>query len=203
MPSIIAVIPAKTTSTRILNKNLRELLGRPLYMYAVENCVASGAFEKVYLSSDGILDTSLKATLHNRTLELCGDVPASDVAKQVLEDLYPQPWRWPEWTCLCQPTSPCLRPESIQAASLLCGEDVDAVIACLAGTRKPCGAFYFIRSHVLARLTSLSETCKLLTDSERMCWYPLPSDEAIDIDCHWDWRLAEYVMEDRKQQAGS
>lgn len=194
------MIPAKTVSFRIANKNLRELCGRPLYMYAVENCVASGVFEKVYLSSDGVLDTALKATLHNRQMPLCGDVPASEVVKEVLKDQYPEVWRRPEWTCLAQPTSPCLRASSLSAAAALCSEDVDAVIACLAGTTRPCGAFYFVRSHLAARMTTLSEMIKVLSENERLVWYPLPSDEAIDVDCHWDWRLAEYVLEDRACQ---
>lgn len=197
MPSIIAVIPAKTTSYRIANKNLRELCGRPLYMYAVDNCVQAGVFEKNYLSSDGVLDTNLKATLHNRALELCGDVPASTVAAEVLHDMYPEPWKMPEWTCLCQPTSPCLRAASLTAAAGLCQEDVDAVIACRAGSGEPCGAFYFMRSYILLRKHVFADTLKVLGESGRLVWYPLPSDEAIDVDCHWDWRLAEMVLKMR------
>jgi CMP-N-acetylneuraminic acid synthetase len=201
MPSIIAVVPAKSFSNRISNKNQRLMVGRPLYMRAVDNCVESGAFERVYLSSDAVFDTELKATLHARQMPLCGDVPACAVTQEVLKDLYPEVWRRPEWTCLVQPTSPCLRASSLKRAGDLCSEDVDAVIATRPGERSPCGAFYFLRTYVAARTVRIVDELKVLDDGGRVAWYPLPSDECIDVDCHWDWRIAELILKERANEA--
>lgn len=200
MPSIIAVIPAKSFSNRIANKNLRDLCGKALYMHALDTCVESKAFDKIWLSSDGVLDTNLKATLHNRPMPLSGDIPATAVTQEVLLDQYADVWRRPEWTCLVQPTSPCMRACSLAAAATLCQEDVDAVIATRPGERTPCGAFYFLRTHVAAATTGIIDTLKVLDDTERVCWYPLPSDECIDVDCHWDWRIAEMILRERERQ---
>lgn len=198
MPSIIAVIPAKSFSNRIANKNLREMMGRPLYLHAVDTCAGAGVFEAVYLSSDSKLDTDMKAVLHDREISPAfGDVPATEVTKEVLNKYYPEAWRRPEWTCLVQPTSPCLRAPSLAAAAMLCQEDIDAVIATRTNERAPCGAFYFFRSYIAARLTNATDSLKVLDEVGRVCWYPLPSDECIDVDCHWDWKIAELILMER------
>ncbi len=198
MPRIIAVIPAKTQSNRVQNKNLRDLCGKPLYRYALDNCVAANVFEKIYLSSDGILDTDLKATLHNRQMPLCGDVPASEVAREVVRDMYADVLTIPEWTCLVQPTSPCLRSSTLAAAAGLCAEDVDAVIAhAPEALGAPCGAFYFVRTYMLLHMVCFADVLRNAETAGRMVWYPIASSEAVDVDCHWHLDLVEMILRGR------
>jgi CMP-N-acetylneuraminic acid synthetase/quercetin dioxygenase-like cupin family protein len=52
---IIAMIPARSGSKRVKNKNLRLLDGKPLVAYAIEATKKSGIFEDIYLNSDDLL----------------------------------------------------------------------------------------------------------------------------------------------------
>jgi len=48
----LAVIPARGGSTRLKNKNIHPLGGKPLIRWSVEAIVASGCFDKVLVSTD-------------------------------------------------------------------------------------------------------------------------------------------------------
>ena len=52
MKNIIAIIPARSGSKGIKNKNLKLLGGKPLLGLAVQQCVKSKLFSKIYLSTD-------------------------------------------------------------------------------------------------------------------------------------------------------
>ena len=52
MKNIIAIIPARSGSKGIKNKNLKLLGGKPLIGLAVQNCLKSKLFSKTYLSTD-------------------------------------------------------------------------------------------------------------------------------------------------------
>lgn len=48
----IAIIPARSGSKRIRDKNIVPLAGKPLMAWAIENAVQSGVFERVFVSTD-------------------------------------------------------------------------------------------------------------------------------------------------------
>ena len=52
MPTSIAVIPARSGSERVPQKNIRVLAGHPLIAYAVETAKQAGVFERVICSTD-------------------------------------------------------------------------------------------------------------------------------------------------------
>lgn len=52
MGSVVAVIPAKANSTRLPGKNMRSFAGKPLVAYTIEQALASGEVDKVYVSTD-------------------------------------------------------------------------------------------------------------------------------------------------------
>ncbi len=49
---IIAVIPARSGSKSIKDKNIKILAGKPLIAYSIEQCFKSKLFSKVYISTD-------------------------------------------------------------------------------------------------------------------------------------------------------
>lgn len=49
---IIAVIPARSGSKSIKNKNIKMLMGKPLIAYSIEQCFKSKIFSNVYVSTD-------------------------------------------------------------------------------------------------------------------------------------------------------
>jgi CMP-N-acetylneuraminic acid synthetase len=51
-PLSIAAIPIRSTSTRVPNKNFRELAGRPLWHWILLHALESGAFDEILLDCD-------------------------------------------------------------------------------------------------------------------------------------------------------
>jgi CMP-N,N'-diacetyllegionaminic acid synthase len=52
MPSVVALIPARSGSERVPHKNVRPLAGHPLIAYAIATAHAAGVFDRVVLSTD-------------------------------------------------------------------------------------------------------------------------------------------------------
>jgi N-acylneuraminate cytidylyltransferase len=52
MPSLVGLIPARSGSERVPDKNLRSLAGHPLLAYAVSTALQSGIFDRVVCSTD-------------------------------------------------------------------------------------------------------------------------------------------------------
>lgn len=50
----IAIIPARGGSKRILRKNIKHFLGKPIIAYSIEVAVKSGLFDKVIVSTDDV-----------------------------------------------------------------------------------------------------------------------------------------------------
>ena len=52
MPSLLGLIPARSGSTRVADKNVRRLGGHPLMAYAIATARASGVFSRIIVSTD-------------------------------------------------------------------------------------------------------------------------------------------------------
>jgi CMP-N,N'-diacetyllegionaminic acid synthase len=52
MPSIVALIPARSGSQRVRDKNVRPLRGHPLIAYAIAAARGAGAFDRIVCSTD-------------------------------------------------------------------------------------------------------------------------------------------------------
>ena len=52
MPSVVALIPARSGSERVPGKNIRPLGGHPLLAYAVATALQAGVFQRVVCSTD-------------------------------------------------------------------------------------------------------------------------------------------------------
>ena len=209
IPSILAIIPAKLDSRRLPGKNLLPVGGVPMYQRTQLLAEAAGCFERIIVSSDHELPLIDGVAMHVRPVSLCGDVPSIDVAKSILNEWFIEAGNWlPEWTCLLQPTSPVLRDSTLAYAARLCADDVDAVIAGhnpiyvepISNLRKPCGAFYFVRSYILASLNLPFAMALQKWDSEnRVSWVPVPDDESVDVDTHNDWVKADLIAQAREE----
>ena len=53
-PSVVALIPARSGSLRVPDKNIRYLSGHPLIAYTISAALGSGIFSKVIVSTDSI-----------------------------------------------------------------------------------------------------------------------------------------------------
>lgn len=122
MSRILGLIPARGGSKAMPRKNILPLCGKSLVQRAWEGAQASGALERVILSTD---DEEIAA--HGRTIGLdvpflrpaafAGDAsPMIDVAVHALETLKRQENYIPEAVMLLQPTSPLRTPAHIRRA---------------------------------------------------------------------------------------
>tara|TARA_Y100000590_G_scaffold428325_1_gene539503 strand:- start:4800 stop:5492 length:693 start_codon:yes stop_codon:yes gene_type:complete len=88
----LVIIPARSGSKRIKNKNIRQLLGKPLIQYSIDACIKSRLFDKIHISSDSkkILNLGKKNNLKIdffRPKKLSSNkTPISAVVKYVLKE---------------------------------------------------------------------------------------------------------------------
>lgn len=85
---ILAIIPAKLDSTRLKNKNIRELNGKPMFLQSVEYASRSNYNVDVVVSSESstVADLCSKYNVNflKRPKELCGDTEVVDVYEYVI-----------------------------------------------------------------------------------------------------------------------
>ena len=85
---IVIVIPAKGHSTRLPNKNMSVLNGRPMLDYAIDDALVSHKADKVYVSTDDDAIATHCATrgvdVIRRPESLGGDVPIIEVYRHAL-----------------------------------------------------------------------------------------------------------------------
>ena len=107
----IAIIPARSGSKGLKDKNIKMLNGKPLLSYTIEAAVKSGQFEEVMVSTDSeeyakIAKKYGASVPFLRSLDLSTDAASSwDVVEEVLE-AYKSNGREFDTVCLLQPTSP-------------------------------------------------------------------------------------------------
>jgi N-acylneuraminate cytidylyltransferase len=116
----IAIIPARSGSKGVPNKNLKELNGKPLIVWSIEQALSSQVIDRVIVSTDSrkIAEVAIAAG---------AEVPALRPA-EIAQDLTPteavlihavQNWssnKIPDAVILLQPTSPIRLPKSIRNA---------------------------------------------------------------------------------------
>lgn len=211
----LAVIPARGGSKGIKQKNLRLLNGKPLLFYVINNALQSKTITHVVVTSEDkeILEfaSNYPIYLRERPVELAGDEVTLDPvvydAYQYMENTTGIAF---DLVITLQPTSPLLRPETIDSAvHELLREDVDSVISVTDDTHlmwtkkgdkylplyserknrqwlpkvfKETGAFLITRTDCISCSTRLGK--KILA-------YPIAEDEGLDIDTINDWLAAE------------
>lgn len=104
MSDTIAIIPAKATSERVPNKNLRLINELPLWYWSVAYALNEGVTPVVSTDSELIIDVCKKQNIAYFR-ETVDDCKMSNCVKQVL-DAYPDV----KWCALLQPTSPIRKP---------------------------------------------------------------------------------------------
>lgn len=103
----IAVIPARSGSKGLKDKNIVDICGKPLIAYSIEAAIGSGQFERVIVSTDsevyGKISEEFGAEVIYRGEELSNDTATTYM---VLEDLLGKIDSDYDYFVLLQPTSP-------------------------------------------------------------------------------------------------
>ena len=134
--SVLGVITARAGSQGIPGKNTKPLAGKPLIAHTVETALASGAFDRLVLSTDDREAADIARALgcevpFIRPAELAADdtphLPVMQHAAAWLRD--EQDYR-PDWSMILMPTSPLRRPRHIvEAIEVALASGADSVVS--------------------------------------------------------------------------
>lgn len=129
----IAIIPARSGSKGIKDKNIKPLCGKPLMAYTIEAALECGLFQTVMVSTDskeyGNIAKKYGAEVpFYRSQETSGDTSGSwEVVREVLHRYMENGEKF-DTVCLLQPTSPLRRPSDIhECYQLLKDKEADAI----------------------------------------------------------------------------
>ena len=106
--TFLAIIPARGGSKRLPNKNIRELVGKPLILWTVESAIKSKYLDEIVLSTESdeiikVVKNISNITIIKRPLELASDTAKTvDVVKHAIENINKNF----DFLVLLQPTSP-------------------------------------------------------------------------------------------------
>ena len=120
-PRIVGLIPARSGSSRVADKNIRALEGHPLIAYTITAAIKSGIFDEVVVSTDSEHYAKIARyygaqTPSLRPAEIAGSV-SPDIAwvRHTILDLESAGQQFDCFSIL-RPTSPFRQPETIQRA---------------------------------------------------------------------------------------
>lgn len=131
----LAIIPARSGSKGIKDKNIKELCGKPLMAYTIENAVKSKQFDVIHLSTDSqkYADIAKKYGADVpflREMELSDDISIIwDTVKDVLNK-YKRIEKEFDTVMLLQPTSPLRETNDIlKSFQMLKQKNAEAIIS--------------------------------------------------------------------------
>jgi CMP-N,N'-diacetyllegionaminic acid synthase len=131
----LAIIPARSGSKGLKDKNIRPLNGKPLMAYTIEAAIESGVFDKVVVSTDSQIYAEIAKDYGAevpflRPEHLAGDsVATNDVIFDLLQKLKTAGFKF-DSIMILQPTSPLRTSEDIKKAmDLLLEKKANAVVS--------------------------------------------------------------------------
>ena len=135
MRKIIAIIPARSGSKALPDKNILPLCGKPLMAYTIECAKQTGIFDEIHVSTDSE-DYAEIARQYGaevpflRESSLASDVAGSFEVVSFVLDEYKKMGREFDVVILLQPTSPLRNPRDIiEALELFDRKGADSVVS--------------------------------------------------------------------------
>ncbi len=136
LPTAIALIPARSGSKRVADKNIRPLAGHPVIAYTIAAALQSGVFSAVVVSTDSEQYAEIARKYGAevpflRPAELAGDLsPDIEWVEHALVELQ-RMGRTYDCFSILRPTSPFRLPETIRRAwnAFLAEDGVDSLRA--------------------------------------------------------------------------
>ncbi len=132
---VLAIIPARSGSKGLPDKNIIDLLGRPLMDYTIKAAIDSKCFEEVMVSTDSekyakiAIDCGANVPFLRSEFTSSDTATSWDVVREVIGN-YKRKGKNFDYIALLQPTSPLRTSDDIiRAFRLLDREDVHNVIA--------------------------------------------------------------------------
>jgi CMP-N-acetylneuraminic acid synthetase len=156
LPKVLGVIPARGSSKRFPNKNIRMLAGKPLIAWSIEAAQKAKRLTDYLLSSDALLITDVAKNYGApvpfiRPAELATDTVRNiEVVAHALKFMETEKQIVYDIIVLLQPTSPIRNPVHIdQAVDMLWESDLDSVASVKGPFKKRDPILKAIRNGVL------------------------------------------------------
>lgn len=216
----IAIIPARSGSKRIINKNIKIFNGKPIIYYAIKNAISSKLFKKIYVTTDSykikkIAEKYGAEVPYLREKKLSNDhVPINEVIKAFLKkiDKYKI-----SIVCCIFPCSPFVKPLDLRKAyNQLLKNNSGFVFSALRYTHPIQRSFKLVNKKII--INNYKYLNKRTQDLEinyhdagqfyfgyRNFWeknnnvfkngniYELPKHQVLDIDDIEDWNFAKKI----------
>ena len=196
----IAIIPARSGSKGLPDKNIRPLNGKPLLAYSIEAALASGLFDTVHVSTDSerYADIARQYGADEpflRSAETSSDTASSeDAIREVLRRYEEMGQRFDAFMLL-QPTSPLRTADDIRAAfGVMEEKQAESVVSvCEMKRRQELETYYRMNGAVyLVKTEHFLRTGSLYGDG---CYaYIMSAERSVDIDNPTDFLFAECLL---------
>lgn len=131
--SSICIIPARGGSKRILRKNVKLFLGKPIIAYSIEAAISSELFDEVMVSTDDpeiakiAIEYGAKVPFYRSEKSSSDYATTFDVIEEVLNK-YKEEGRFFDYACCVYACAPLIQVKTlIKAFQLLVKEKFDAV----------------------------------------------------------------------------
>lgn len=191
----IAIIPARSGSTRIPGKNVRPFLGKPIIAYSIETARESGLFEDIIVSTDspeyGSIAKAYGAKIHMRNHHLSqNDVGTQEVARAVVK-WWAETHELPEYACCIYATAPLMEAADLILGHAIMGQGQDYAYSCGTKPVRDAGQWYW------GRATAFLNGIPLEGNSVR---FVLPESRVCDINTEEDWQRAERLYQELQEQ---
>ena len=223
--SVLAVIPARSGSKRLKDKNILKLKGKPMISWSIDAALKSKYIDSIIVSSDSnkILNISDRYGVHTikRPDYLANDTSTTfNTVKHAIENIKESY----DFVILLQPTSPLRTQKHIDKAfELLKKHDADAIISVTEMSHSPFWAnrlpkngslvgfldkkFINMRSqdlpvfHCLNGAIYICSIDRLLEEKtffikDNIFAYEMDKKSSVDIDDKVDFKIAEILLDE-------
>ena len=135
-PTVLGVVTARAGSKGIPGKNIKPLAGKPLIAYTIESAQASGAFDRLILSTDDeeaariARDLGCEVPFMRPAALSADDTPHLPVMQHAVAWVRDQQQYRPDWVMVLMPTSPLRQAKHIvEAVALAIESGADSVVS--------------------------------------------------------------------------
>ncbi|MCR6513568.1 MAG: cytidylyltransferase domain-containing protein [Clostridium sp.] len=217
---ILGIIPARSGSKGIKDKNIKPLLGEPLIKYTIDAALNSNMIDDLIVSTDSKTYANISKELGAKVPFLREDYLASDEAKtsDVIIDILEKINEDYDYFILLQPTSPLRNENHIkEAIKLGVDSECDSVVSVCEVDHSPMimntldedlGLFNFIKSSnrrqdnekfyringaiYISKVNHYKKTKDFYLENSKA--YIMDRRDSIDIDDILDFQIAEAIM---------
>lgn len=216
----LAIIPARGGSKRIIRKNIKDFLGKPIIAYAIETALSSGLFDEVMVSTedDEVAEIAKQygaVVPFMRSKENANDFATTmDVLKEVEAQYFQELNKSFETICCLYPTAPLIQMKELkEGLSLLLERNLDSVFSAVPFSYSIWRSVEIVEGKAVMVWPEYSKSRsqdlkKVYHDAGQWYWYKparikdtlftdntasiiLDEDKVQDIDTLTDWKLAE------------